>query len=322
MEKAEFEHHLELLNSLECYKRRFVVSTAMKFQFAMIARIDDTSHFKKEDLKPNPQFGFTLLAQMMWSKNVMDERAAPNQLLFGADSPRFCLLLALSVHLEAWLATGDGLHSEWLLGSNQPKTTAAFISQAYKEASEDPTFAPLAIGPLGSHSMQKFPSTYARRNGCSRDDVNARGRRQQKTVVDRYIDMSLPYPDAKVAAVLAIGGPVRYRCKNGSNISDAFLRSHVVPNMIQSQHINEGVSMVLALPLLWSALDPGMENYMPGWLRGRIVAAYATVRQLPEGGNPVEKVPLIISGHGGSFTSMSFRGMRAIQGRQVILQMR
>ena len=31
-------------------------------------------------------------------------------------------------------------------------------------------------GPVGIYSLQKFPSTFARRNGCAKDNVNSRGR--------------------------------------------------------------------------------------------------------------------------------------------------
>ena len=48
------------------------------------ARVVDTANFKEEDLKPNPQFDFTLLCRMCWSKNVLEERDAPDQILLGS----------------------------------------------------------------------------------------------------------------------------------------------------------------------------------------------------------------------------------------------
>jgi hypothetical protein len=52
----------------------------------MIGRNDDTCKCKVEDLKPNVQDPFTLLATMCWSKNVMDEFDArsPDQILLGS----------------------------------------------------------------------------------------------------------------------------------------------------------------------------------------------------------------------------------------------
>ena len=63
-------------------------------------------------------------------------------------------------------------------------------------------------GPVGMYSLRKFPSTYARRNGCAKDDINSRGRwRKQKGQVDTYVELELPWPDAKVASTLCMGGP-------------------------------------------------------------------------------------------------------------------
>ena len=41
-------------------------------------------------------------------------------------------------------------------------------------------------------------------------------------MVDTYINNSIPYPDAKVATVLCIGGAVKYVVREGSNISFDF----------------------------------------------------------------------------------------------------
>ena len=45
-----------------------------------------------------------------------------------------------------------------------------------KLAFDDPTFPKVPDKPIGSHSIRKFPATYARSNGCARDDVDVRGR--------------------------------------------------------------------------------------------------------------------------------------------------
>jgi hypothetical protein len=62
---AEFEQTLGLLEDNNDIKKKFMVSNAARFQYAaMVARIDDTANIKEADLKPNPRFDFTLLAQM------------------------------------------------------------------------------------------------------------------------------------------------------------------------------------------------------------------------------------------------------------------
>jgi hypothetical protein len=62
----------------------------------MVARVDNIANLKEEDLKPNLEFPFTLLCQMCWSKNVMEEADAPDQILIGLMDRRYCILLALA----------------------------------------------------------------------------------------------------------------------------------------------------------------------------------------------------------------------------------
>jgi hypothetical protein len=61
-----------------------MVTATTKFQFSMVARVNDACQFKEEDLKPNLEFPFTLLAKMCLSKNVIEERDVPDQFIMGA----------------------------------------------------------------------------------------------------------------------------------------------------------------------------------------------------------------------------------------------
>ena len=54
LEAAEFEQTLELLEESADIKKKYMVTAAAKFQYTMVARVDDTAHFKEEDLKSNP----------------------------------------------------------------------------------------------------------------------------------------------------------------------------------------------------------------------------------------------------------------------------
>ena len=102
LECSEFEWTKSRLMEFTDIKRKYMVSTAAKFQFHLIARLDDTCRFEECDLKPHPQFPFALQAKMCWSKNVREERDAPDQLVLGAMDFRYCILLALGVYLETW----------------------------------------------------------------------------------------------------------------------------------------------------------------------------------------------------------------------------
>lgn len=115
-------------------------------------------------------------------------------------------------------------------------------------------------------------------------------------MVDRYIDVNLPYPDAKVAAALCIGGPCKYALKNNSGVTTNWLHQHVVPNILHSEHISEHVATVLALPVLWACFNPAMQDYIPQVLQNRVQNAYETIRRLAPEENPVKKIELVITG--------------------------
>lgn len=275
-----------------------MIPAAAKFQFHMVARLDDTCRFQEADLKPNPQFPFTLLAKMCWSKNVQEERDAPDQLVFGAMDRRYCILLPLGIYLEVWLESAAGAANHFLFGDgDNPEMTKKFLSAVLKNDVWDlEGFQQLASGPIGTHSLRTFPSTFARRCGCSKDDIDSRGRWRKRRVVDRYIDVTLPFPDAKVAAVLCIGGPCKYTLKKGSGVTEDWLCQHVVPNILQSKRFHRQVAVVLALPILWACFDEEMEAYMLPALRNRIRAVYNCIQQLGPHVNPVRKVLLVVIG--------------------------
>ena len=87
----------------------------MKFQYNLICPIDGTADFETNDLKPNEEFPFALLCKMCWSKNVLvEEHDSPDQTLLGAMDTNFCILLALSIYLEAWMEHHNGIHSHFI----------------------------------------------------------------------------------------------------------------------------------------------------------------------------------------------------------------
>ena len=116
---------------------------------------------------------------------------------------------------------------------------------------------------------------------------------------DRYVSVNLSYPDAKVATALCVGGPCMYQLKPGSGVTTGWLRQHVVPNMLHSHNLQESVVMVLAIPLLWAALDHEMEAYMLAPLRNRIRAGYGNIQLLGANSNPVKKVLVVVTGQEG-----------------------
>ena len=161
---------------------------------------------------------------------------------------------------------------------------------------QDEQFPKTQPGLLGTHSARKFPATYARRNGCSRDDVDVRGRwKNKKRQVDTYIDVVLPYPDAKVASTLCIGGPVKYEIRRGSGVSDQWLFDNVCTQI--GRHFPRGVGLVLGRALLWAIFDEKITKLIDDEMVARVKAAVLRLNSnLPVGLNPIKKVPLIVIG--------------------------
>ena len=122
--------------------------------------------------------------------------------------PKNFIILALSLHLEhSTLEINDQDGKPLLFSISKRRIRALF-----EEITTQPDF-PLSqtLHPIGTHFIRKLPATYARRNGCSKDDVDARGRwKSNNRIVDTYIDCLIPFPDAKVASILYIAGPIKY----------------------------------------------------------------------------------------------------------------
>jgi hypothetical protein len=154
-------------------------------------------------------FNFVLRSRLNWSKNVHEDRDAPNQILIGAMDHRYCVLLALTVHIEIVLASaGHGGLTPYVFGFNEDitvpcggeKTKDKIQKILHEEIFSHDKFHDGVGGLLGSHSFRKLASTHSRKNGCTKEEKELRGRwKRGKRVADVYDDVDLPYPDAKVA---------------------------------------------------------------------------------------------------------------------------
>jgi hypothetical protein len=277
-----------------------------KFQFHFIARLDDTLHVRKDSIKVCDEFNFTVTTQLRWAKNVSDERGAPRQIMLGAMNPRYCILLALGIFLEVWIESGEGVLGDYLfcVAEGDPedvkKQIEAAKSNAYSalfRTLRGNEFHKLKEGPLGTHSIRKYASTTPRRSGCTKDDVDYRGRWKGKArMQDTYVDVTLPWPEFKVAAKLCIGAPCKYVLKEGTGLSNNWLAAHVAPNI--AQVYGEGVAAVLGKALLWSIFDDVASARVPPQIFTRVMAAYNSLHarhRLPNGENPVKKIQLVAS---------------------------
>ena len=107
-----------------------------------------------------------------------------------------------------------------------------------------------------------------------------------------------PATDGSVAAVLCVGGPIKYKPRAGSGLTYKWLMTHVVPS-IKAHYSDPSnkIAEVLAMPVLWCEFQSGLEHMLSPEVRSRIRTAYELIR--PEDfhadWNPVDKVPLIVT---------------------------
>ena len=104
---AEFRLTVRLLEDAAIVTRSFdmVVKAPcmMKLQVHIIGRTDDITNIRADSLKSHSRFHFCLQIKLNWSKNVMEERNCPWQILLGSADVDFCVLLGtltLFVHMS------------------------------------------------------------------------------------------------------------------------------------------------------------------------------------------------------------------------------
>ena len=177
----------------------------------------------------------------------------------GASHPNYCMLLGLSTRIEFSLKAYE-CGQKFVFNYRSldcPITIKENADKILKKVLYPPEFqdVELVTGNKGTHSMWKFSTTFERRNGCGKDNVDIRARwkgkgRQQ----DTYVDSTLPVPDAKACATLCKQGPAHYKVRENSGISKEWICKYVVPH-ISAQYC-ESVAVVLGRALLWRIFDP------------------------------------------------------------------
>jgi hypothetical protein len=236
----------------------------------------------------------------------MEEHACPDQLVIGAANTDFCILLALACYLESRLTTNR--NDRYLFGDRDDEFEPDHANKRYcrtlRQCWSDPEFLELMAkvkGSLGSHSNHKFPVTWCAENGSSDPEVEIRGRwkgNKNGWVVNRYISVEQFPTYAKLAGILAVVGPVRYKLKADSHVSNSLLQGIVMPKMHEHFGADQSniIADVLALPLLWACHEPTLAHMISPAVRIRIQKGYNSICGAdPESYNPVIKVPLHIS---------------------------
>ena len=274
------------------------------WQYSLIGRNDDICHFEATDPKGHPIYNFALMTKVRWSKNIAEERGCPDQILLGSMDHSMCLLISLSIYPETFLAqhlmayylfTEDtALNAVKRLKNRYSKRLTNFV---WKSDELQSTILQQDEGQgVRTHSQRKFPATYAKRQGCTTEEIEIRGRWKQTNgkIVHRYIDVKQEFIDAKVASKLCIGGPVKYSLKKGvEGITHEWIYTHVVPS-IRSRFENDNrLCYVLGLSLLYAAMTEGDKQILvPELIRRRIRFAYHQLGQ--DELQPVQKIPLLV----------------------------
>ena len=257
----------------------------------MIARLDDVEHFKCDDLTSNLEHPYTLKSKMRWSKNVLEERESLDQIIIGSMDPNVCVILALTLHLEHSVFE-QSVDSPYLFGTSKQR-----IRLLFERITQETNFlASESSAPIGTHSICKLPATYARQNGCTKDDVDARGRwKSNKRIVDTYIDCLIPFPDAKVASTLCIGGPIKYSVSKDVSIDENLILQCVGTKILS--FFPRQVSLVLGTALIWAVYDDEVSELVESVKVERIKRIILNANENMEvGTNSIKKIPLVVTG--------------------------
>ena len=303
LEFAEFLNILKIARTeLRCpVVHLYRLSSILTLQWHMIGRIDDMMKLQFRNFSVNPHHSFTFFCQMRWSKNVSEERDAPNQHVIASMDERLCSHLNLAAYLEL---CGDVVAEEDDFLYQNGFDGDRFVRHMLASALQSERFRSLVPGKVGTHSFRKGAVTYASRHGTNKDDIESRGRwRGAKRQVDTYMGIERPIPDAGTACVLCgPSGAIRYKVKdNCSWLSSSFLSTQIAPN--SARLLSSEIASLLALPLIYAAIEGVSSSdkefiLLPDNLRRRILNAlcvaggYGDVSIIPQ---IMERVPIVVS---------------------------
>ena len=280
------------------------------FQVALIARVDDTAKLRAFSVQPFHAFkDYGITVMLCWAKNCREERDAPTQIIFGAADWRYCLLSLLGVWIESRFEAYPDNNSEFVfdaVNAHCPIAIKESVSTHLRQLitnTEVQDMAADVLGNIGTHSLRKFAVTSARMSGFSKDEVDVRGRwKSSLRIQDTYADTTIPYIDGKVAAALCKGGPVAYVVKEGSGVTDDWIRTHVVPRTAEAYP--KQVANVLGRAALWkvfesSVSDDRARHSIPAAMYERVMQAVSDLddrSNLADGENPIARLPLGVTG--------------------------
>ena len=314
------------------YWKRYGTSAIVKFQFHLMARIDDSTQVTLQHIRVHDHFPNALKTRLNWSKNVSDKRDAPWQIVLGSINPVYCVLCSLGLWLELNLKNHPtAINSPYAFcfsadiqipsGGKKSKTMIqGFLKKLFRMPEfvkeDDEGLSDLL---LGSHSIRKFAATFARKCGITKDEKEIRGRwKGAGRVSDVHDDVELPYPDAKVAEKLCGGGACFYVPHPSVDMAmmNTFVLSHVVPNV--RKMLPESACLVLGRALMWLICSPVVDEYVPAELKEQVMSDWADVcgtefdTENEVHRNPIQQLAVTVSGdHGAVFIDVISEELQA-----------
>ena len=226
--------------------------------------------------------------------------------VFGCLDLAFCCILNLGLWLEVFHGTvSDGRNRPFVFAFTDEINNAekaadrikAKLARVLRPVLKRLNMESVLEGLLGTHSVRKFASSYARGNGIQKDDKDHRGRWKRKMrVSDVYDDIELNYVDASVAAVLSPAGVCHYVVIDPACTS-AWIAANITPNI--EQVFGPVLATLFGKAILWLAFSEH-KDLLPHAMLGHIQEAYANRATLEDGTNPVERRLVYVSGNQGA----------------------
>eukprot|EP00957_Ditylum_brightwellii_P113774 8673946-Ditylum_brightwellii.AAC.1 len=105
---------LDILHGCIDPMKKYIFQALLLLAMQMIAWLDDTVHVRKSTLMVCPEFDFVLSVHTRWSKNVCEERDAPNQIILGSMNANLHILLAFGMALHVMVDCCEGEFGEFV----------------------------------------------------------------------------------------------------------------------------------------------------------------------------------------------------------------
>ncbi|ETN04052.1 hypothetical protein PPTG_15409 [Phytophthora nicotianae INRA-310] len=136
---------------------KYLVCAVLTMQWHLIARIDDMMKLKFDSFSCSIHHPGSLICQLRWSKNISEERDAPEQIVLGSMDPRLCALLNLAIHVEM---TDKAALSPFVFGN--PQDGDRVVRRFLQDVFEGTDFHKLKAGNLGPALKEALGEELAR----------------------------------------------------------------------------------------------------------------------------------------------------------------